>query len=90
MDRGNFHPARMIFIDDKVENLLSVEVEMQKRNILTKGFYYTGAQKITSYEFEYEDKLVKELGISCFRFIMNELSVFLMKDKFLVYKEFRP
>jgi hypothetical protein len=57
----NFQPKKVIFVDDKVENALSVEEEMEKRNIPCQCFLYKGAEGFIAEEFYDKDEVVKEL-----------------------------
>lgn len=57
----NFQPKKVIFIDDRVENALSVEEEMEKRKIPCQSFLYKGAGGFIAEKFHDEDELVKEL-----------------------------
>lgn len=41
----NFHPGKVIFIDDLSENLDSVKTALQPLNIEFKGYQYTGAKR---------------------------------------------
>jgi hypothetical protein len=45
LKKANFSPSKVIFIDDLVENLASVQEEMQALNIECKVYHYTGANK---------------------------------------------
>ncbi len=44
-EKSNFYPSKVIFIDDRSENLDSVEAEMKALNIEFKGYHYTGAER---------------------------------------------
>ena len=50
LEKTNYHPNKIIFIDDREENLKSMEAALQKldRSIEFQGLHYLGAQKFPS------------------------------------------
>ncbi len=46
LDRVNWKPRKVIFFDDKLKLLTSVQEEMKKRNIPFQGYVYKGAQHL--------------------------------------------
>lgn len=50
LDKSGFHPNKVIFVDDREENLKNLEEALQKfdSSIEYQGFHYTGAQKYPS------------------------------------------
>lgn len=55
--RCQFHPTKVIFIDDLEENLASVQAEMQAISIPFQGYHYTGAERF----FKEADKEILKL-----------------------------
>ena len=48
----NFHPTKIIFIDDKLQNLHALEELSQKLHIDFIGFEFTGAQNLLDYSID--------------------------------------
>lgn len=48
----NFHPTKIIFIDDKLKNLRALEELSQKLHIDFIGFEFTGAQNLPNYSID--------------------------------------
>jgi hypothetical protein len=59
-DRTHFHPRKVIFFDDKMENLESVEKEMTDRRIAFQGFHFTAVKKDVL-DVELAERQVKHL-----------------------------
>jgi len=59
LDRINYIPKRIIFIDDKVEHVVNVCEESKKRGIPYIGFHYRPAS-ICSFDFAKIDKKVRQ------------------------------
>lgn len=54
---SSFVPKRVIFVDDRKENIDSVEQSLQKIGITHEGWVYTGAKKLEKIEVNEEDFL---------------------------------
>lgn len=65
LEKAQLHPSKIIFVDDREENLKSVEEAAQKLNIAFRGIHYLGAAQypakaITEEHFESQwNKLAK-------------------------------
>jgi phosphoglycolate phosphatase-like HAD superfamily hydrolase len=61
-DSVNYHPKKVIFIDDKHENLLSVERALLKRQVEFIGIRYSGAdEKVKNFNPEQAERQLLEL-----------------------------
>jgi hypothetical protein len=45
-DKIKWHPKKVLFFDDKMKNLTSVQDELAKRGIEYQGFFYRGAESV--------------------------------------------
>lgn len=50
LDKMKWTPKKVIFFDDEMENLISVQDELEKRNIPYEGFHFKGAEKIQAFD----------------------------------------
>lgn len=57
LEKSGFSPSKVIFVDDREDNLKSLEAAIQKldRSIEYQGFHYLGAQKYQSTPISEED-----------------------------------
>lgn len=46
LDKVQFHPKKVVFVDDKLKNLVEVEDALTERGIDFVGFHYKGAEKL--------------------------------------------
>lgn len=61
LDTVDFVPSKIVFVDDKVENVIAVSEEMQKKQIPVIAIKYTGAKRVKAGGIAGEDELIKEL-----------------------------
>jgi Protein of unknown function (DUF2608) len=78
----DWHPIKVIFIDDKIGNLQSVQEELKEKNIQFIGFHYTGAlnlprkinEKLVEFQYEYLIKYDKWLSDQQALIILNNVT----------------
>lgn len=46
LDKIKWSPKKVIFFDDESENLISMQKELEKRNIAYEGYHFKGAEKL--------------------------------------------
>src|SRR3990167_753472 len=61
-DTNNYHPKKVIFLDDKNKNLLTVENALLKREIQFVGIRYSGAdEKVKNFDTEAAEKQLQNI-----------------------------
>jgi hypothetical protein len=81
LERINWEPLKVVFIDDKIDNLQSVQEELKVKNIEFVGLHYTGALSLPR---EIDEKLVEfqyEYLMKHGEWLSDQQAVILLKNK---------